>query len=49
MLVGFEWEKFDYHIIGSQECNSPVLSLSHHNDKIADNVVNRLMKDNIDA
>lgn len=26
MLVGFEWEKFDYHIIGSQECTSPVLS-----------------------
>ena len=29
MLVGFEWEKFDYHVIGSQECYSPVLSLSH--------------------
>tara|TARA_R110001592_G_scaffold138411_1_gene357423 strand:- start:428 stop:892 length:465 start_codon:yes stop_codon:yes gene_type:complete len=33
MLIGFEWEKFDYHIIGSQECTSPVLSLSFHNDK----------------
>jgi hypothetical protein len=33
MLVGYEWQKFDYHIIGSQECTSPVLSLSFHNDK----------------
>ncbi len=32
MLVGFEWEKFDYHIIGSQECTSPVLSLSFNNN-----------------
>ena len=23
MLVGFEWEKFDYHVIGSQELTSP--------------------------
>ena len=23
MLVGFDWEKFDYHIIGSQELTSP--------------------------
>ena len=25
MLIGFEWEKFDYHIIGSQEMASPVI------------------------
>ena len=23
MLIGFEWEKFDYHVIGSQELTSP--------------------------
>ena len=25
MLIGFEWEKFDYHVIGSQELTSPVV------------------------
>ena len=25
MLVGFEWEKFDYHVIGSQEMTSPAV------------------------
>jgi len=44
MLIGFEWEKFDYHIIGSQELTSPVVT-----DAVADKVVDRLMKDNIDA
>ena len=23
MMIGFDWEKFDYHIIGSQELTSP--------------------------
>ena len=44
MLIGFDWEKFDYHIIGSQEMISPVVT-----DAVADKVVDRLMKDNIDA
>ena len=25
MLIGFDWEKFDYHVIGSQELTSPVV------------------------
>ena len=25
MLIGFDWEKFDYHVIGSQELISPVV------------------------
>lgn len=25
MLIGFEWQKFDYHIIGSQEMMSPFI------------------------
>ena len=25
MLIGFDWEKFDYHVIGSQELTSPVI------------------------
>ena len=41
MLIGFEWEKFDYHVIGSQELTSPAVVVN----KVAD----RLMKDNIDA
>ena len=41
MLVGFEWEKFDYHVIGSQELTSPAVVVN----KVAD----RLMKDSIDA
>ena len=44
MLIGFDWEKFDYHVIGSQELTSPVVT-----DAVADKVVDRLMKDNIDA
>ena len=44
MLIGFEWEKFDYHIIGSQEMISPVVT-----DAIADNVVNKLIEDSLDA
>ena len=27
MLIGFEWEKFDYHVIGSQELDSPILNI----------------------
>ena len=27
MLIGFEWQKFDYHIIGSQEMDSPILNI----------------------
>ena len=41
MLIGFEWEKFDYHVIGSQELTSPAVVVN----KVAD----RLMKDSIDA
>ena len=41
MLIGFDWEKFDYHIIGSQEMTSPAVVVN----KVAD----RLMKDSIDA
>ena len=41
MLVGFEWEKFDYHVIGSQEMTSPAV-LVHR-------VVDQLMKDSLDA
>ena len=41
MLIGFEWEKFDYHVIGSQEMTSPAV-LVHR-------VVDRLMKDSLDA
>ena len=44
MLVGFEWEKFDYHVIGSQEMISPVVA-----NPVVDKVVNRLMKDSLDA
>ena len=41
MLIGFDWEKFDYHVIGSQEMTSPAV--------VVNKVVDRLMKDNIDA
>ena len=41
MLIGFEWEKFDYHVIGSQELTSPA--------KVVNKVADRLMKDSIDA
>ena len=41
MLIGFEWEKFDYHVIGSQEMTSPAV-LVHR-------VVNELMKDSLDG
>jgi hypothetical protein len=41
MLIGFEWEKFDYHVIGSQEMTSPAV-LVHR-------VVDKLMKDSLDA
>ena len=44
MLVGFEWEKFDYHVIGSQEMISPVVA-----NPVVDKVVDRLMKDSLDA
>ncbi len=44
MLVGFDWEKFDYHIIGSQEIISPVVV-----DAIADEVVDKLLEDSLDA
>ena len=44
MLIGFEWEKFDYHIIGSQEMISPVVV-----DAIADEVVDKLLEDSLDA
>jgi hypothetical protein len=44
MLIGFEWEKFDYHVIGSQEMLSPVVT-----NAVADKVVDQLMKDSIDA
>ena len=27
MLIGFEWHGFDYHIIGSQEMDSPILNI----------------------
>ena len=27
MLIGFEWQKFDYHVIGSQELDSPILNI----------------------
>ena len=41
MLVGFEWEKFDYHVIGSQEMTSPAV--------VVNKVVEQLMKDSLDA
>ena len=41
MLIGFEWEKFDYHVIGSQEMTSPAV--------VVHRVVNELMKDSLDA
>ena len=44
MLIGFEWQKFDYHIIGSQEMISPVVV-----DAIADEVVDKLLEDSLDA
>ena len=44
MLVGFEWEKFDYHIIGSQEMMSPVIVKA-----VADDITKKLMKNSIDA
>ena len=44
MLIGFEWEKFDYHVIGSQEMISPVVA-----NPVVDKVVDRLMKDSLDA
>jgi hypothetical protein len=40
MLIGFEWEKFDYHVIGSQELTSPAV--------VVNKVVDQLMKDSID-
>ena len=43
MLIGFEWEKFDYHIIGSQEIISPVIA-----NAIADKVADRLIENSID-
>ena len=41
MLIGFEWEKFDYHVIGSQEVTSPAV--------VVNKVVDELMKDSLDA
>jgi len=41
MLIGFEWEKFDYHVIGSQELTSPAV--------VVNKVVDQLMKDSLDA
>ena len=41
MLIGFDWEKFDYHIIGSQEITSPAV--------VVHKVVNELMKDSLDG
>ena len=41
MLIGFEWEKFDYHVIGSQEMTSPAV--------VVNKVVDQLMKDSLDA
>ncbi len=41
MLIGFDWEKFDYHIIGSQEMTSPAV--------VVHKVVNELMKDSLDG
>ena len=41
MLIGFEWEKFDYHVIGSQEVTSPAV--------VVNKVVDQLMKDSLDA
>jgi len=41
MLIGFEWEKFDYHVIGSQEVTSPAV--------VVNKVVDRLIKDSLDA
>ena len=43
MLIGFEWEKFDYHIIGSQEMISPVIT-----DKVVKKVTDRLIENSID-
>ena len=39
MMVGFDWEKHDY---------ANVVMYSDPKDKVADNVVNRLMENNID-
>ncbi len=41
MLIGFDWEKFDYHVIGSQELTSPAV--------VVNKVVDELMKDSLDA
>ena len=41
MLIGFDWEKFDYHVIGSQELTSPAV--------VVNKVVDQLMKDSLDA
>ena len=41
MLIGFDWEKFDYHVIGSQEMTSPAV--------VVHRVVNELMKDSLDG
>jgi len=44
MLIGFEWEKFDYHVIGSQELTSPVIV-----KVLADNITKKIMRNSIDA
>ena len=41
MLIGFDWEKFDYHVIGSQELTSTAV--------VVNKVVDELMKDSLDA
>ena len=41
MLIGFDWEKFDYHVIGSQELTSPAV--------VVNKVVDELMKDSLDG